>query len=257
MLPTVLFVEMDPDVRSMIERGLAPGFSVVGVRTGRKALEVIEQARPDIVLLEQILPDMTGLDLLTRLKRNTATRGIPVLMLTSDRDGDHVIRAGLLGAFAYMTKPPSLEKLRQKLQRAWEILQQERRIRGTHGAASSVSLSRRPGLSVFQLDGVMDAHMVKSFSEYATPEFMTLAKLDEIALDLSGLVEMSEQGRNFLRMILAIVEGEKRRPRLIAGRHYQALLEMNVDPETQIFLMIDDLVNYLRMHVPMHHHHWP
>ncbi|MBI3396530.1 MAG: response regulator, partial [Spirochaetia bacterium] len=209
------------------------------------ALKALEHAHPDIVLLDQMLPDIPGLDVLAKMKRNPDLKRLPVLMITADVQRDNVLRAARLGASDYIIKPIRPDTLKSKMNRVWNLVQLERRARVARGDASAVELTRRPGMSVFHLDGLMDKTMLSRFTQYATSEFLSRARKDEIALDLVGLVEMSEEGRNHLSSIFAHIMAAGRNPRVIAGRHYVTLLEMGLNPESQIFIMMEDLAKYL------------
>ena len=92
-----------------------PGFRVVGVAsTGRGALDDIARLRPDLVLLDVHLPDMTGIDVLRRLRADGDDVG--VLMVTAAREADTVRAAASGGAVHYLVKPFDYDDLRVRLE---------------------------------------------------------------------------------------------------------------------------------------------
>lgn len=97
--------------------GRIPGFEVVGeARTGAEALEAARRLLPDIVLLDVYLPDLSGLEVLERLR----TGGLPpidVVMITAARDAATVSRALQFGAVSYLIKPFGFPDLADRLGR--------------------------------------------------------------------------------------------------------------------------------------------
>ena len=114
---TVLVVDDDFMVASIhirfVER--IPGFAVVGTSaTGRAALDEVERLHPDLVLLDVHLPDMTGIDVLRRLRADGDDVG--VLMVTAAREADTVRAAASGGAVHYLVKPFDYDDLRVRLE---------------------------------------------------------------------------------------------------------------------------------------------
>lgn len=98
-----------------------PGFTVAGIaHTGGSALEAVAAHRPDLVLLDLYLPDMSGLDVLHRLRTLTGADDTPpvdVLVISALRDLDSVRAAMHGGALYYLIKPFELSALREQLER--------------------------------------------------------------------------------------------------------------------------------------------
>jgi DNA-binding response OmpR family regulator len=87
------------------------------VDDGRKALEVARDWQPDLVVLDVDMPFMNGFEVLAALKSDTATKEIPVIMMTGNNQDSHIFRGLRLGAKDYVVKPfnaPAvLERIRQ------------------------------------------------------------------------------------------------------------------------------------------------
>jgi len=81
------------------------GFAVRGVSNGQAALDAIAQERPDLVLLDIMLPELDGFEVCRRIKSDDATRHIPVVMLTAKKSREDMVRGESVGADWYITKP--------------------------------------------------------------------------------------------------------------------------------------------------------
>ncbi|ABQ27304.1 response regulator transcription factor [Geotalea uraniireducens] len=81
------------------------GYLVTGVMDGRAALEEIKTNRPDLVILDIMLPEIDGFEVCKRIKENNETKSIPVVMLTAKKSNQDVERGRQVGADAYITKP--------------------------------------------------------------------------------------------------------------------------------------------------------
>lgn len=103
---TVLIVDDEFAIRDMLRMALEIAeLNCLEAENIQDAYQVIVDERPDIVLLDWMLPGGSGLELLRRLKRNEATRDLPVIMLTAKTTEDNVIQGLDVGADDYITKP--------------------------------------------------------------------------------------------------------------------------------------------------------
>src|SRR3989344_3529821 len=101
----VLVVE-DEDIlltalREELETG---GYEVEGAGDGQEGLEKVKSFLPDIVLLDLVMPKMDGMEMLQRLKGDSATRSVPVVILTNLSDYERISEALSLGAMDYLVK---------------------------------------------------------------------------------------------------------------------------------------------------------
>ncbi len=102
-----LLVEDDPDVSALVRRLMeGAGFDVAIAANRAEVLEQLRQKRiPDVAILDVMLPDLNGFDLLQRLKMHPVLKGFPVVMLTADANRESVVRGLATGADGYITKP--------------------------------------------------------------------------------------------------------------------------------------------------------
>ena len=108
----VLVVEDEPDIAALIAYQLTrEGFRVETAATGTEALGAVSREVPDLVVLDRMLPGLSGDEVLQVLKGETATKTIPVLVLTAKREQEDRIEGLELGADDYLTKPFSPREL--------------------------------------------------------------------------------------------------------------------------------------------------
>jgi len=81
------------------------GFQVITAFDGPEALKKVENERPDLIVLDVMMPKMDGFEVLKRLQANPETREIPVIMLTAKAQDADVFRGWSSGVSAYLTKP--------------------------------------------------------------------------------------------------------------------------------------------------------
>jgi two-component system phosphate regulon response regulator PhoB len=112
----MLVVEDEPAVREMVADNFRfAGYTVSEAGSVAEALEILNQELPHIILLDWMLPDSSGLELVRRLKRDENTAALPVIMLTARGEEPDRIRGLDGGADDYVTKPFSLRELESRV----------------------------------------------------------------------------------------------------------------------------------------------
>jgi two-component system phosphate regulon response regulator PhoB len=113
----ILVVEDEQPIRDLIAFGLRRvGCDVVLAEHSRSALASIGDRRPDLILVDWMLPDMSGLELIRQLRRDSHTRDIPVVMLTARAEEADKVAGLESGADDYLTKPFSARELIARIQ---------------------------------------------------------------------------------------------------------------------------------------------
>ncbi len=104
--PAILIVEDEADIAQLIEFHLQrEGFPTQIAHSGSVALDLVEKSPPALILLDIMLPDVDGLEVCRRLKREVGTRDIPIVMVTAKGEESDVVVGLELGAEDYVTKP--------------------------------------------------------------------------------------------------------------------------------------------------------
>ncbi|MBI5783865.1 MAG: phosphate regulon transcriptional regulator PhoB [Rhodocyclales bacterium] len=117
MAATILVVEDEPAIQTLIAVNLKrAGHEVVGALDAESAQRKINEALPDLILLDWMLPGMSGLELARRLRGDARTRGVPIIMLTARGDERDKVQGLETGADDYITKPFSPRELQARIQ---------------------------------------------------------------------------------------------------------------------------------------------
>jgi two-component system, OmpR family, response regulator len=130
---TVLVVDDEPDANDILAHLVRPqGFEPIQVFSGEEALQAVSQHRPDLILLDLVLPDIDGFEVCDRLKRNRETNLIPIIMVTAHHDAKERAAGVRVGANGYLTKPFTPEQLHAAMTEAF-AWHDEHEQRGTTG----------------------------------------------------------------------------------------------------------------------------
>ena len=103
----VLYIEDNPSNLALMERivGLRKDVKLLAAGHGQMGLDLAKAHRPDLILLDLHLPDIAGFDVLQRLRRDSETKAIPVVVVSADATPGHIEQLLAAGAQSYMTKP--------------------------------------------------------------------------------------------------------------------------------------------------------
>jgi DNA-binding response OmpR family regulator len=112
----ICIVDDDPDVRELVEYKLVQnGHEVLSATNGQDALLLVPDANPALLLLDVMMPGLSGFDVLSQLRANPATRALPIIMLTAKAQDADAERGFALGANDYMLKPFSPRELLNRI----------------------------------------------------------------------------------------------------------------------------------------------
>jgi len=163
----ILLIEDDTDLYSLLKYNLEKeGFALSGSQTGRGALELCRQVRPDLILLDIMLPDSDGLDICKRIRQDPDLAATPVIFLTARASETDRIVGLELGANDYVVKPFFVRELIAR------IKLQFRTQEGTTTAARTLQaagLELDPSSRQVRLDG---APLALTATEFRLLEFL-------------------------------------------------------------------------------------
>lgn len=103
---TILVVDDEEDIRELVKYNLdKEGYQVLTAETGETALQVMEEKKPDMVILDLMLPGVDGLEVCKRIRKKSQSEQVPIIMLTAKGEESDVVTGLELGADDYITKP--------------------------------------------------------------------------------------------------------------------------------------------------------
>ena len=112
----ILVADDEPNIVISLEYLLKrEGYTVVVARDGQEALDAIAREKPELVLLDVMMPKKTGFEVCQEVRANEALQGVKILMLTAKGRDTDMAKGTALGADAYMTKPFATRDLVQKV----------------------------------------------------------------------------------------------------------------------------------------------
>jgi DNA-binding response OmpR family regulator len=166
---TVAAVDDEEDIRELLSIGLAKaGYKVKTFEDGSDFDRYIEKETPDAVLLDMMLPDTDGIEILKSLKSNEKTKNIPVIMLTAKSDETDKIVGLELGADDYVTKPFSLKELAARIKAVLRRNDSEEEIK-------RISIGKSVVIDILKHEVSVDGKLV----ELTSTEFNILVILAE------------------------------------------------------------------------------
>jgi two-component system alkaline phosphatase synthesis response regulator PhoP len=102
----ILIADDETTVRALVKRLLGKNYSILEAENGEEAVKVAVNQKPDLILMDILMPQMDGLTACYAIKRNQATKEIPVIMLTAvDYELNRKLSQDVMGAQGYITKP--------------------------------------------------------------------------------------------------------------------------------------------------------
>lgn len=136
--PKVLIVDDESSVREFLGEVLSASYQTVFARSGAEALVAAETQNPELIILDVIMPGMSGLEVCKSLRDNPVTRRIPVFMLTALGDVNQKIEAFKNGADDYILKPFNASELAARVERKFQRIKE---TNATHSTAQHGKLS--------------------------------------------------------------------------------------------------------------------
>jgi len=157
----ILVVEDEEEIQELIAYNLKKeSYQVTCVGDGEKAVKAAEATRPDLLVLDLMLPGLGGLEVCKRLKRNPDTERIPIIMLTARGEEADIVTGLELGADDYITKPFSLKIF---VTRVKAVLRRSGAAPEDHALASG-GLEIHPGRHEVRVDGKVVPLTVTEFN---------------------------------------------------------------------------------------------
>lgn len=182
----VLVVDDEPSIRRFLRHLLEQeGYDVLEAGSGKEALIRCERENPDLVLLDLRLPDMTGFEILSELKKRPETNHIPVVILSIVQDREEGFR---LGASDYLTKPVDRDKLMERIQR----------LIGSQNKANILVVEDDPSVQR-ALQAILENHNYSVKAVFSAEDALVTLKEWHPSLILLDLMLPGLSGNDFLK----------------------------------------------------------
>jgi len=161
---TILIVDDIPDTVQLLKDWLeSHDFRALGVTSSLEALSVAEEQRPDLILLDIMMPKMDGMETCRRLKANPKTANIPVVIVTAKNPSDARAEGMMAGAIDYITKPVNLTDLIKRIETVLSTTAQEPAdVQRLLEEVAHSALTIMPSDMVWLLGVDSDEHVLKS-----------------------------------------------------------------------------------------------
>ena len=104
-IQTILLVDDDDNIRMIAQMSLEDDWTVSPVSSGRQAIEAIRDSKPDLILLDMMMPGMDGAETIQRLKADPSSADVPVIFMTAKIQSQELAKYLELGAVGVITKP--------------------------------------------------------------------------------------------------------------------------------------------------------
>ncbi len=176
--PSILIVDDQPINVQLLKRKLErEGLLVVPAYSGIEALDLISKSKPDLILLDVMMPDMDGIEVCRRLQSSADTRSIPVIFVTARTSKEGKIEGLNVGAVDYITKPIDLDETLARVQTQLrflsvnrEMIDLQRRLVDARRAATIGAVTQGIAHNLNNLLGVVIGHLDLIKAYYDKPE---------------------------------------------------------------------------------------
>lgn len=176
--PSILVVDDQPINVQLLKRKLErEGIRVVAAYNGLEALDCVKRDKPDLILLDVMMPDMDGIEVCQRLQSNDETRGIPVIFITARTGKESKIEGLGVGAVDYITKPIDLDETLARVQTQLrfvainrQMIDLQRRLEESRKAATIGAVTQGIAHNLNNLLGVVIGYLDLVKAYYDKPE---------------------------------------------------------------------------------------
>lgn len=142
----ILVVDDTPDTLALLHDALVEsGYTVLVANNGRNALSICQQASPDMILLDALMPGMDGFEVCRLLKQDLSTRHIPVIFMTGLTESEHVVAGFSAGGIDYVTKPLSPIEVIARINTHLKNSRQMNQTQGALDAFGQAAIAVLPG----------------------------------------------------------------------------------------------------------------
>jgi diguanylate cyclase (GGDEF)-like protein len=210
-LPTVLIIDRDPASAAVLELLLETEYAIVVASSGAQAIEVVSDVRPDLILLDVIMPDMDGYSLCEHFKADPATSSIPIIFITGLQETALESHGLELGAADYVTRPFSASVVRARVRNNVELKRARDRLLGLADTDYLTGISNRRAF-----DDAMEREW-KRLARSRAPLAVIILDIDDFKAFNDNYGHVS--GDDCLHRIGGVLAAHMQRPADLAARY--------------------------------------
>jgi two-component system, cell cycle response regulator len=201
----VLAVDDSPVYRKLVEQALSQELTLLCAKNGREALELFSEHQPAVVITDWTMPDVGGLELCRRIRRDFQETYSYVILLTSNADKEQVVEGLAAGADDYLTKPFHCGELQARVAVGCRIVELHRQVQAKNRLLEALALTDAlTGLPNRRSIDVWATHELSAAARHGFPVWVVMADLDSFKKvnDTYG----HEAGDNVLKCFAGILK---------------------------------------------------
>ncbi|HEX5793675.1 MAG TPA: two-component system response regulator [Rheinheimera sp.] len=237
---TLLLVDDEPTNLRVLRTVLQDDYRLLFAKSGEEALQLVQQQQPDLILLDVMMPGLTGYDVCARLKANPATQRLPVIFVTALKDEVDETKGFAAGAVDYITKPISPAVVRARVKTHLSL------VRADELKQTRLQVIQRLGRAAEYKDNETGLHVMR-MSHYAQVLALAYGLSAQQAEDLLHAAPMHDIGK------IGIADSILLKPGKLTAEEYQ---QMQKHPQIGAEIIGDCDSELLRMAkvVALYHH---
>ncbi|SEI07980.1 putative two-component system response regulator [Rheinheimera pacifica] len=240
---TLLLVDDEPTNLRVLRTILQDDYRLLFAKSGEEALQLVQQQQPDLILLDVMMPGMTGYDVCARLKASPATQRLPVIFVTALKDEVDETKGFAVGAVDYITKPVSPAVVRARVKTHLSL------VRADELKQTRLQVIQRLGRAAEYKDNETGLHVMR-MSHYAQVLALAYGLSAQQAEDLLHAAPMHDIGK------IGIADSILLKPGKLTAEEYQQMQQHPLIGAEIIGDCDSDLLRMAKVVALYHHEKW-
>lgn len=191
---TILVVDDTPTNIDVVKGILSEDYFVQAAINGEMALKIVEKQKPDLILLDIMMPEMDGYEVCRRLKADEASSGIPIMFFTTKTEAQDEVMGFKLGAVDYVTKPANPNRLKARVRTHIELAQVHQQLMEQNAELVEAAQLREDVEGIMQHDLKSPLNCIIGY-----PHLLLLSDVTDDQREMIKAIE--ESGQRMLQMI--------------------------------------------------------
>jgi twitching motility two-component system response regulator PilH len=236
----ILAVDDDKNLLKMLTKQIEViGHKIITASSGIEGIEFARSGNPDLILLDIMMPDMNGFDVIKKIKKDEIIKKIPIIMITSKTGKEYVIEAMRQGVLDYIVKPYNFTNLSKKIESAIKqgsIVKTREELNRTE----FILVTRDSGItSMTFLSNLSNPGLIADAKKIIHPSFLKLIANDIKLIDIRGLNEFKSSDVLILNGIISLFNSED--IHVVAGKHYGELVAASdIEERVRVYISYGD-----------------